>query len=70
MFDNDHGQTSNKLISPIDVKSDDKHSADKYIVQCNKHRYNPKIKIPKTNFNKISTSKYTWYNCIPKILVE
>ena len=70
MFDNETGQTSNKLISNTGEKVDESPVNSKYIVQCNKYRYNPKIKIPKTSLNKISTSKYTWYNCIPKILFE
>ena len=70
MFDNETDQTSNKLISNTGEKADESPVNSKYIVQCNKYRYNPNIKIPKTSLNKISTSKYTWYNCIPKILFE
>ena len=44
-----------------------------YIVDVNKYhkrKSGKKVKIPKKLKNFISTSKYTWYNFIPKILYE
>ena len=44
-----------------------------YIIDINKYhnkRKGKKVKIPKKWKNFISTSKYTWYNFIPKILYE
>ena len=43
---------------------------DMYIVNINKSN---KIKFSKNSemlSNQISTSKYNWYNCVPKILYE
>ena len=44
-----------------------------YIIDVNKYhrkKNGKKVKIPKKSKNYISTSKYTWYNFIPKILYE
>lgn len=43
-------------------------SGEKYYVECRATTFS---RPPKNDeINKIQTSKYTWYNCIPKILFE
>ena len=72
MFDNENTKSSSKLINN-NTQHNNVNSLtvnvnnEKYIVNCScntHHQHNNTIT------NRISTSKYTWYNCIPKIIVE
>ena len=66
-----------KSISINDSKmqniSNENELREEYKIEINKYHHkinNKKVKIPKKLKNYISTSKYTWYNFIPKILYE
>jgi len=53
--------------------SNENELREEYKIEINKYHHkinNKKVKIPKKLKNYISTSKYTWYNFIPKILYE
>ena len=74
MFDNEQYKSSSKLI----INNNTTHNSftvndnnEKYVVNCscNFNNSNNNNNQRKMN-NKISTSKYKWYNCIPKIIVE
>ena len=53
--------------------SNENELRQEYKIEINKYHHkinNKKVKIPKKSKNYISTSKYTWYNFVPKILYE
>ena len=63
---NNNKNTINNKDNPINMQNE-------YIIDINKYhrkKNGKKMKIPKKFKNFISTSKYTWYNFIPKILYE
>ena len=75
----------NSIISAADRKSiidneskiinysNENELREEYKIEINKYHYkinNKKVKISKKLKNYISTSKYSWYNFIPKILYE
>ena len=66
-----------KSISLSNLKiqnySNENELREEYKIEINKYHHkvnNKKVKISKKLKNYISTSKYTWYNFIPKILYE
>lgn len=69
MFEKGQTQNMNNLLNREEGRNDGLEK-EKYVININKFRPSNPVKIPKENYNKISTSKYTWYNCIPKILFE
>ena len=53
--------------------SNENELRQEYKIEINKYHHkinNKKVKIPNKSKNYISTSKYTWYNFVPKILYE
>ena len=53
--------------------SNENELRQEYKIEINKYHHkinNHKVKIPKKSKNYITTSKYTWYNFMPKILYE
>ena len=53
--------------------SNENELREEYKIEINKYHHkinNKKVKVPKKTKNYISTSKYTWYNFVPKILYE
>ena len=53
--------------------SNENELREEYKIEINKYHHkinNKRVKIPKKSKNYISTSKYTWYNFVPKILYE
>ena len=53
--------------------SNENELRQEYKIEINKYHHkinNRKVKIPKKSKNYITTSKYTWYNFMPKILYE
>ena len=53
--------------------SNENELRQEYKIEINKYHHkinNKKVKIPRKLKNYISTSKYTWYNFVPKILYE
>jgi hypothetical protein len=46
------------------------NNSNAYSVYFNKKIPENEIESYENFSNKISTSKYTWYNCIPKILIQ
>ena len=62
----------NEDIKIIKV-SNENELREEYKIEINKYHHkinNRKVKIPKKLKNYITTSKYTWYNFMPKILYE
>ena len=78
MFDNENNKPSSKLILNNTTQRHNvnsltvKDNNETYIVRCNQQqpRQPHSVTTPKALTNRISTSKYTWYNCVPKIIVE
>ena len=70
---NNHNNKENNIKNnnQINLKKNNLHN--EYIIDVNKYqrkKNGKKMKISKKLKNFISTSKYTWYNFIPKILYE
>ena len=66
IYENHKQKEKNKKILKTNFKAD-------YVIDINKikkKKNGKRAKIPKKFKNYISTSKYTWYNFIPKILYE
>ena len=62
------GITNYLIFSPF---SESKKEETNYIVECNRKDLTQKKKKRYYQVNnKISTSRYTWYNCFPKIIFE
>ena len=57
----------------INKISNENELREEYKIEINKYHHkinNKKVKIPQKLKNYITTSKYTWYNFVPKILYE
>ena len=65
-FSKDEDKKINKISNENELREEYKIEINKYHHKIN----NKKVKIPKKLKNYISTSKYTWYNFVPKILYE
>ena len=62
------GITNYLIFSPF---SESKKEETNYIIECNRKDLTQKKKKRYYQVNnKISTSRYTWYNCFPKIIFE
>ena len=66
IINNQENININKISNEYEVRHEYKIDINKYHAKVN----NRKIKIPSKIKNYITTSKYTWYNFIPKILYE
>ena len=70
---NNNSVKINNNESKIINYSNENELREEYKIDINKYHHkinNKKVKIPKKLKNYISTSKYTWYNFVPKILYE
>ena len=68
-----NNKNNNNNINDNNINLIQNNLQNEYIVDINKYhkkRNGKKVKVPKKFKNFISTSKYTWYNFIPKILYE
>ena len=65
-FSKEEDKKINKISNENELREEYKIEINKYHHRIN----NKKVKIPQKLKNYISTSKYTWYNFVPKILYE